>query len=42
MTEKNIEVIPDFYLARVDNEKKVIVSYDEKRSSFWPVDHDTG
>lgn len=34
MTEKNIEVIPDFYLARVDNEKKVIVSYDEKEVPF--------
>jgi sulfide:quinone oxidoreductase len=34
MTEKNIEVIPDFYLARVDNEKKVIISYDEKEVPF--------
>jgi len=34
MTEKNVEVIPDFYLARVDNEKKVIVSYDEKEVPF--------
>lgn len=34
MTEKNIEVIPDFYLARVDNEKKIIVSYDEKEVPF--------
>jgi len=34
MAEKNIEVIPDFYLASVDNEKKVIVSYDEKEVPF--------
>ena len=34
MTKKNIEVIPDFYLARVDNDKKVIVSYDEKEVPF--------
>ncbi len=26
--EKHIEVVPDFYLARVDNKNKVIVSYD--------------
>ncbi len=34
MAEKNIEVIPDFYLASVDNKKKVIVSYDEKEVPF--------
>lgn len=34
MAEKNIEVIPDFYLASVDNTKKVIVSYDEKEVPF--------
>jgi sulfide:quinone oxidoreductase len=34
MTDKNIEVIPDFYLARVDNDKKVIISYDEKEVPF--------
>ncbi len=34
MAEKRIEVIPDFYLASVDNDKKVIVSYDEKEVPF--------
>ncbi|MDH4092968.1 MAG: NAD(P)/FAD-dependent oxidoreductase [Cyclobacteriaceae bacterium] len=34
MEEKEIEVVPDFYLASVDNEKKVIVSYDEKEVPF--------
>ena len=34
MTEKNINVIPDFYLQRVDNERKVLVSYDEKEVPF--------
>ena len=34
MTEKNIHVIPDFYLQRVDNERKVLISYDEKEVPF--------
>jgi sulfide:quinone oxidoreductase len=34
MAEKQIEVIPDFYLASVDNDKKVIISYDEKEVPF--------
>jgi sulfide:quinone oxidoreductase len=34
MEEKNINVIPDFYLQRVDNERKVLVSYDEKEVPF--------
>jgi sulfide:quinone oxidoreductase len=34
MVEKNIEVVPDFYLASVDNKKKVIVSYDESEVPF--------
>ncbi|MFO8236282.1 MAG: FAD/NAD(P)-binding oxidoreductase [Bacteroidales bacterium] len=34
LKEKNINVIPDFYLESVDNEKKVIRSYDEKEIPF--------
>ncbi len=34
MEEKNIEVIPDFYLERVDNENKKIISYDEREIEF--------
>jgi sulfide:quinone oxidoreductase len=34
LEEKHITVIPDFYLQRVDNERKVIVSYDEKEVPF--------
>lgn len=34
MTEKNIKVVPDFYLQRVDNERKVLVSYDEQEVPF--------
>lgn len=34
LEEKNIEVIPDFYLERVDNERKCIVSYDGKEIPF--------
>lgn len=34
LEEKNITVVPDFYLQRVDNERKVIVSYDEKEVPF--------
>ncbi|HSW67946.1 MAG TPA: FAD/NAD(P)-binding oxidoreductase [Bacteroidales bacterium] len=34
LKEKNIEVISDFYLERVDNESKCIVSYDGREVSF--------
>lgn len=34
MDEKNIKVIPDFYLQRVDNKRKVLVSYDEQEVPF--------
>jgi sulfide:quinone oxidoreductase len=34
MEEKNIRVIPDFYLEKVDTENKVIQSYDEQKIPF--------
>ncbi len=34
MEEKRIQVIPDFYLSHVDNDKKTIVSYDGKEVPF--------
>ncbi len=34
LAEKNIKVVPEFYLERVDNEKKVIVSYDGTEIPF--------
>jgi sulfide:quinone oxidoreductase len=34
LEEKNIKVIPDFYLESVDNDKKVIRSYDEQEIPF--------
>jgi sulfide:quinone oxidoreductase len=34
MEEKNIMVVPDFYIERVDNERKVLVSYDEQEVPF--------
>jgi sulfide:quinone oxidoreductase len=34
LEEKQINVIPDFYLQRVDNERKVLVSYDEQEVPF--------
>ena len=34
LEEKNIRIIPDFYLEKVDNEKKTLVSYDEREVSF--------
>lgn len=34
LVEKNIHVIPDFYIEHVDNEKKTIVSYDGKEVPF--------
>ncbi|MFA5297043.1 MAG: FAD/NAD(P)-binding oxidoreductase [Lutibacter sp.] len=32
--EKNIKIVPDFYLERVDNENKKIISYDEQEIPF--------
>ncbi|MFH0755931.1 MAG: FAD/NAD(P)-binding oxidoreductase [Bacteroidota bacterium] len=34
LEEKNIKVVPDFYLESVDNEKKVLKSYDEVEIPF--------
>ncbi|MEI6852363.1 MAG: FAD/NAD(P)-binding oxidoreductase [Bacteroidota bacterium] len=34
MTEKNIKIIPDFYIERVDNENKKLISYDEQEVEF--------
>jgi len=34
LAEKNIEVIPDFYLSSVDNEEKKLISYDEREITF--------
>ncbi len=34
LEEKNIKVIPDFYIERVDNEEKKLVSYDGKEIDF--------
>ncbi|MGM0497913.1 MAG: NAD(P)/FAD-dependent oxidoreductase, partial [Bacteroidota bacterium] len=34
LEEKNVNVIPDFYLEKVDNENKKIVSYDEREIPF--------
>ncbi|MBE0423239.1 MAG: NAD(P)/FAD-dependent oxidoreductase [Lutibacter sp.] len=34
LEEKNIKVVPDFYLEHVDNENKKIVSYDEQEIHF--------
>ena len=34
MEEKNIEVIPEFYVERIDNEKKEIVSYGDEAIPF--------
>ncbi|NOY96534.1 MAG: NAD(P)/FAD-dependent oxidoreductase [Chlorobi bacterium] len=34
LLEKNIKVVPDFYIERVDNEKKTIVSYDDVEIPF--------
>ena len=34
LAENNIKVIPDFYLERVDNENKKIISYDEREVPF--------
>ena len=34
LDEKNINIIPDFYIEKVDPEKKVLVSYDEREIPF--------
>ncbi len=34
LTKKNINLIPDFSIAKVDNENKKIISWDEKEVSF--------
>ncbi len=34
LEEKNIKVIPDFYIERVDNDAKKLISYDEKEVDF--------
>lgn len=34
LDDKNIKVIPDFYLERVDNENKKIISYDDQEIDF--------
>jgi sulfide:quinone oxidoreductase len=34
LEEKHIEVVPDFYLSRIDNDRKVLVSYDEREVPF--------
>ncbi|WKZ61180.1 MAG: FAD/NAD(P)-binding oxidoreductase [Cyclobacteriaceae bacterium] len=34
MAEKKINVVPDFYLQRVDNDRKVLISYDEHEVPF--------
>jgi len=34
LKEKNINVIPDFYIEKIDNEKQSIVSYDEMEVPF--------
>lgn len=34
LEEKNINIIPDFYLEKVDNENQKIISYDEREIAF--------
>lgn len=34
LNEKNIKVVPDFYLERVDNDEKKIIAYDEQEIPF--------
>lgn len=34
LEQKNIKVVPDFYLERVDNENKKLISYDEQEIPF--------
>ena len=39
MNEKNIEVIPEYYIESVDNENKQLISYDEKKNPLRYSDH---
>ena len=34
LSEKNINVVTDFYIERIDNDKQVLISYDEKEIPF--------
>lgn len=34
MEKKNIKIVPDFYIERVDNDNKKLISYDEKEVDF--------
>ncbi len=34
LEEKNIKVVPDFYIEKIDNDSKKLVSYDEQEISF--------
>jgi sulfide:quinone oxidoreductase len=34
LKEKNIKIIPDFYIERIDNETKKLISYDEQEVPF--------
>jgi len=34
LEEKKIKVVPDFYLQKVDNERKLLISYDEQEVPF--------
>lgn len=34
LEEKNIKVIPDFYIERIDNDEKKLISYDEQEVDF--------
>jgi len=34
LTEKNIEIIPDFYIEKIDNENKKLISYDDMEVPF--------
>lgn len=34
LEEKNIKVVPDFYIERIDNDEKKLVSYDEQEVPF--------
>ncbi|RLD59591.1 MAG: NAD(P)/FAD-dependent oxidoreductase [Bacteroidetes bacterium] len=34
LKEKNIKVVPDFYIEKIDNEKQAVVSYDELEVPF--------
>jgi sulfide:quinone oxidoreductase len=34
LREKNINIVPDFYIERIDNENKKLISYDEQEVAF--------